>query len=354
MMALYDYGNTRLRARISNLFSIQMLESLADLTTIDSLISSLSKSHYKSSIEISLTYAHGYGCIVEALRRELSEIRQTLHRFYDKDLWEKIRIIFLRVDLQNIKAIIRGVSHEARIDTIVDSFSPLGTIPERALSGIAKSKNIADAIDKIAIYELDFANELLEQKSSERSCCSSEIERTLEIWYFKKMGAILAGRDGNTQLLRKYNVIEADIVNLNILLRFVNAPLSPEIENQPIDYYIIDSGKFSRNLILKLSKENSVKNVITQLASSSYHDYLLEALSCFEENGLLSEFENKVRIYALKWLALLPKLNPFGVGVPMGYVAMKKSEIRNIRWIAQGIYSGFEPEYIKENLERVG
>jgi len=353
-MALYDYGNTRLRARISSLFSIQMLESLADLTTIDSLISSLSKTHYKSSIEISLTYSHGYGCIAETLRRELSEIRKTLYRFYDEDLWEKIRIIFLRVDLQNIKAIIRGVSHEARIDTIIDSFSPLGTIPEGVLSSIAKSKNIADAIDKIAIYELDFSNELLEQKSSQRSCCSSEIERTLEIWYFKEMASILTGRGENTKLLQKFNMIEADIVNLNILLRFVNAPSSPEIENHPIDYYIIDSGKFSRDQILKLSKESSVKNVITQLASSKYHDYLLEALSCFTENGLLSEFENKIRIYALKWLALLPKTNPFGVGVPIGYVAMKKSEIRNIRWIAKGIYSGFEPEYIKENLERVG
>ena len=168
------------------------------------------------------------------------------------------------------------------------------------------------------------------------------------------MASILNRRDGNTKLLRKYNVIEADIVNLNILLRFVNAPTFQEIEDHPIDYYIIDSGNFSRDQILKLSKESSVKNVITQLASSKYHDYLLEALTCFTENGLLSEFENKIRVYALKWLTLLPKLNPFGVGVPMGYVAMKKSEIRNIRWIAKGIYSGFEPEFIKENLERVG
>ena len=353
-MALYYYGNTRLRARISQLFSIQMLESLADLIKIDSLISSLSKTHYKSSIEISLTYAHGYGCITETLQRELKEVRSTLERFYEKDLWEKIKVIFLRVDLQNIKSIVRGISHGARVDTILNSLSPLGTVQDQLLSRIAKSKNIADAIDRMAVYKLDFADELLALKSSERSCCSSEVERTLEIWYFKKITSILSKRDENTELLRKYNAIEADIVNLNILLRFIKAPTSPEIENHPIDYYIIDSGNFPRNLIVKLSKENSVKNAIIRLASSNYRDYLLEALPCFEENGLLSEFENKIRIYALKWLAFLPKLNPFGIGVPMGYVALKKSEIRNIRWIAKGIYSGFEPEYIKENIERIG
>ncbi|MCJ7626606.1 MAG: V-type ATPase subunit, partial [Anaerolineaceae bacterium] len=135
--------------------------------------------------------------------------------------------------------------------------------------------------------------------------------------------------------------------------RFVNAPSSPEIKNHPIDYFIIDSGNFKRSQIIQLSKESSVEKVITRLASYHYHNYLMEALSCYRENGLLSEFENKLRIYALKWLALLPKLNPFGIGVPMGYIALKKSEIRNIRWIAKGIYSGFEPEYIKENIEKV-
>jgi len=352
-MALYDYGNTRLRARISNLFSIQMLESLSDLTTTDSLISALSKTHYKESIEISLTYSHGYGCIAEALRRELTEIRNILYRFYDPDLWKKIKIIFLRVDLQNIKAIIRGISHKERIDTITSSISSLGTIDDRFLSQIAKSRNVAEAIDKIAIYKLDFADELLQIKSSKKTIYTSEIERVLEIWYFKKMTSILSGRDENTQLLRKYNAIEADIVNVNTLLRFVNAPSSSDIENHPIDYFIIDSGSFSRKQLLQLSKENSVKNVINQLASSKYHNYLLKAFSCFKENGLLSEFENKLRMYALNWLVMLPKLNPFGVGVPMGYVAMKKNEIRNIRWIAKGIYSGFEPVFIKENLERV-
>jgi len=141
---------------------------------------------------------------------------------------------------------------------------------------------------------------------------------------------------------------------LNLLLRFVNAPTSPELEDHTIDYFIVDHGNFKRNLIIQLSKEKSVESVVTHLASANYHNYLMEAITCYRENGLLSEFENKIRIYALKWLAMLPKLNPFGIGVPMGYTALKNSEIRNIRWIAKGINSGFEPEFIKENIEKVG
>jgi V/A-type H+/Na+-transporting ATPase subunit C len=351
-MALYDYGNTRLRARISNFFSLPTLESYSDLTSIDALISNLSKTHYKTSIEIALTYAHGYGCITEALRRETIDIRQNLMRFYAPDIWEKIKILFERVDLQNMKSIFRGICHEARIDTIINSLSPLGTIDERFLFRLAKSKNAAEAIDRIAIFGLDIAGELLEKKSSDKKCTSSEIERTLENWYFRKMSAALKRNEENTILMRKLVSIETDIINLNLLLRFVDAPTSPDKEDHSIEYFIIDGGNFRRNQLIQLSKESSVEKVITRLAPTHYHDYLMEALSCYRENGLLSEFENKIRIYALKWLALLPKLNPFGIGVPMGYVALKNSEIRNIRWIAKGIYSGFEAGFIKENIEK--
>ncbi|MCD6356198.1 MAG: V-type ATPase subunit, partial [Anaerolineaceae bacterium] len=128
-MALYDYGNTRLRVKISELFSLQKLMSFADLNSLGSFISQLSKSHYKNAIEISITHAHGYERISEALRRELFGIRTTLKQFYEPPLWEKIRTIFLRVDLQNIKTIVRGISHKVRTDLIINSLSPLSTIP---------------------------------------------------------------------------------------------------------------------------------------------------------------------------------------------------------------------------------
>ena len=74
-MALYDYGNTRLRARLSRLQSIETLETFSDLTSIDSLISALTKTSYQESIETALTYAHGYSCVAEAMRSELNRLQ---------------------------------------------------------------------------------------------------------------------------------------------------------------------------------------------------------------------------------------------------------------------------------------
>jgi len=352
-MPLYDYGNTRLRARISKLFSFPTLESFAYLTSLDSLISQLSKTHYQDAIQIALTYAHGYGCISDALRRKLIEIQDNLRRFYDPEIWEKIKTIFLREDVKNIKSIIRGIIHKTQPRIIINSLSPLGVIPEQYTTRIAQAKNIQDAIDRMSVYQLEFAPNLLSLKGSDRFASSAELERVLEFWYFSKIEQILKGSGENIDLLRKANVIEIDITNINTLLRYVDAPDSPETAGSTIEHFLIEGGSYSPKYLINLSHTNLISDVINKLAGKKYQSYLMEALNCYQETQLLSEFENQLRIYALRWLSLLPKLSPFGVGVPMGYVALKKSEIRNIRWIAKGILSGFEPKFIVENIERI-
>jgi V/A-type H+-transporting ATPase subunit C len=304
-------------------------------------------------IEIALTYSHGYGCISEALRRKLIEIQDNLRRFYDPEIWERIKTIFLRSDVQNLKSIIRGIIHKTDPAIIMNSLSPLGVIPEQYISRIAQSRNIQDAIDRMAVYQLEFAPHLLALKGSSQFNSSAELERVLEYWYFNQTEAILKGRDENLELLRKANVIEIDITNINTLLRFIDAPDSLDMAGTSIEHFLIGGGSFAEKTLVSLSYTASIEKAIRQLAAKKYQPYLIKALDCYQETHLLSEFENQIRIYALRWLSMLPKLNPFGVGVPMGYIALKKSEIRNIRWIAKGISAGFETQFIIDNIEKI-
>ena len=352
-MALYDYGNTRLRARISRLQSIQTLESFSDLTSIDSFISALTKTPYQESIEAALTYAHGYACVSEAMRRELHGIVDDLNRFYEGDVRQRVNMIFRRMDLLNIKAILRGLSHEARLEDVTDSLSPLGTIPNPILVQIAKSKDVYEAISRIVIYQLPMAEPLLELKAHSQQLNATEIELTLEKWYFSQIKQNLQGNSEDQRILREYYALEADIVNLNTVLRFIASPESYEKLESSIQTYLIEPGNISTNTLLSLAKMSSVESVIQSLFSTKYGKFLQKGLECYQDTKQLSEFENQLRMYCLRWLAGLPKQYPLGIGVPLGYEARKKSEIRNLRWIAKGIQSGFDPGYIKENLERI-
>jgi ATP synthase A1 C subunit len=352
-MALYDYGNTRLRARISRLQPIQTLESFSDLTTIDSFISALTKTPYRESIETALTYAHGYACISEAMRRELHGIVTDLTRFYEGDIREKVSVIFRRMDLLNIKSILRGLSHEARLEDVTDSLSPLGTIPNPILMQIAKSKDVYDAIGRIAVYQLPMAEPLMSLKAHSQQLTATKIELTLEKWYFSNIMQDLKGNLEEQRILREYYALEADIVNLNNVLRIVASPESYEKLDGNIQDYLIEPGNISTHSLLQLSKLTTIEQVIQSLSYTRYKKYLQKALDCYKDTNQLSEFENQLRMYGLKWLAGLPNQYPLGIGVPLGYEARKKSEIRNLRWIAKGIQSGFDPGYIKENLERI-
>jgi vacuolar-type H+-ATPase subunit C/Vma6 len=49
---------------------------------------------------------------------------------------------------------------------------------------------------------------------------------------------------------------------------------------------------------------------------------------------------------------MIPK-DPLGIGVVLGYLALKLNEIRNLRWIAHGINSGLPVKIIRSELVKL-
>jgi vacuolar-type H+-ATPase subunit C/Vma6 len=45
------------------------------------------------------------------------------------------------------------------------------------------------------------------------------------------------------------------------------------------------------------------------------------------------------------------KKDPLGIGMVLGYVALKVNEVNNIRWITQGINLGLKAEAVRAGLE---
>jgi len=352
-MALYDYGNTRLRAQISRLLDIQTLEEFAELRSLDSLISALTRTAYKESIETALTFAHGYSCLQEAINLELRNLVYALTRYYEGVAHKKINLIFLRDDVLNIKAILRGIFYESHIEEIVRSFSSLGTISDSILRQLAQSQDINEAINRMIVYNLPMAQVLLDLRSGHGDVSFPQIELELEKWYFSQ-GFVETGKNtDDCRIMQKALAIEADIVNLNTILRFISSAESLTKKSEDMNQYLIPSGNIQTRKLMTMMKRTSIEESIRVLFTTEYGKFLRKALDCYHETHLLSEFENQIRMYALEWSAGLPRLFPLGIGVALGFTALKKSEIRNIRWIAKGIQAGFSPSEIREKMEKI-
>ncbi|MBM3138512.1 MAG: V-type ATPase subunit, partial [Chloroflexi bacterium] len=269
-MALFDYGNTRLRARLSDLLPIEKLESFSGLTTIESLISSLTKTTYRESIEQALTFAHGYECVNQAMKIASSGIYQDLMRFYQNAEQGKVRIIFYRNDLQNLKAIFRGILHQIPIDQIIESFSHMGTLSESILFQLVKSEDLNDLINRMTVFQLPVSQPLLALRSSRTMITSAEIELAMEKWYFHEIQGLLKGNSEDAQLLRKFYSTEADIVNLNTALRFVGSEKGHEEMGEHIGDYWIEGGDIPIDRWNQLIHIEPVDQMVKQLFNTRY------------------------------------------------------------------------------------
>lgn len=352
-MALFDYGNTRLRARLSEALNEETLESFCNLSSLDSYISALTKTPYQQSIEAALTLAFGYRCIIETKRLELLNLANDLNRFYEDEAHRMVTTIFWHEDLHNLKSILRGINHQVPMEMVAESLTPLGTIPYQTLEDIARSKNLDGVINQMIIHNIGASQALLALRSSKEELDSVKMELAIEKWYFDLLMLPSRGGRNDVRLLKEYIAYEADIVNLNTILRMV-AENGTHYESQTnSEILIIHSGSIPEKTWFNLARESQIDDVIIGLRDSRYHQWLESAKSQYQKTNRLSEFESCLRREMLKWQAGLPRKHPFGIGVPLGYVAIKKNELRNLVWIAKGIQSGFEPQYIKANLERI-
>jgi vacuolar-type H+-ATPase subunit C/Vma6 len=61
-------------------------------------------------------------------------------------------------------------------------------------------------------------------------------------------------------------------------------------------------------------------------------------------------FERQLNRFRLDWLSKLVGKDPLGIGMVLGYLALKTTEVSNIRWIAHGIYLGMPASSIRSEL----
>ena len=65
----------------------------------------------------------------------------------------------------------------------------------------------------------------------------------------------------------------------------------------------------------------------------------------------MSDFEKQLNRFRLRWMSRLISKDPLGIGVLLGFLALKINEISNIRWIAQGISLRLKVDAIRTELE---
>lgn len=357
-MADYDYGNARLHVMKSRLLPQRELEALAETGSLEGLIAALTKTVYQKPVEAALTRGTGMQCIDEALRNDLVNTVGKIGGFYKESAGKMVAIILRIYDIHNLKAILRGLSKNVPTGDILTVLLPIGELKMSTLRELAQVNNPREAIDLLASMGLSFAWPLLNVRAEVPGADTFELELALDKWYYQEARQTLRSETGMVDPLSSALALEADLANTLTLLRFAQYPherdlLRDRLGTDEITHLFTGPGHIPFEILSNACRQDTVASAIETLSGTFFEPALRAGLEAYAHSDLLSDIERQLKHYRLKWMAGQIKKDPLGIGVALGYVALKVNEVGNIRWITQGINLGLKADAIRAELEMI-
>lgn len=357
-MPEYDYGNARLHVMKSRLLSRRELEALADGGSLQGLIAALIKTVYQQAVELALTRAAGMECIDEALRNDFVNTVGKVGTFYRGSAGKLVEIILQNYEIQNLKAILRGLSKNVPAGDILAVMLPIGQLKLSTMRDLAQLNSPREAIDLMASMGLPFASPLLDVRAETPGAETFEMELALDRWHYRRARQTLQNESGTEDPLYAALALDADLANALTALRFADDPherdlLRDRLGTDKVEHLFVGPGRIPFDLLTDACGQETVAAAVETLAKTHLGPSLRAGLDAYARSNRLSDIERQLRHFRLEWMARQIARDPLGIGVVLGYVAMKVNEIGNLRWITHGINLGLKPAVILADLEVV-
>jgi V/A-type H+/Na+-transporting ATPase subunit C len=357
-MSSFDYGNARLRAMKSRLLVRRELDALTESGSLNGLIAALSKTAYRRSVEAALARCTGMACVDEFLRSELIASLGSLLRFYEGEAHEQVQILLRTYDIHNLKVILNGLSKNVPTNEILSGLIPIGALDYSILTILANEHSPRDAIDLLASMSLTPAQPLLKLRAEHPGADVFEMELVLDQWHYQEAKQQVKGNGASGDLLAAALDLDADITNILTVLRFVHVPLERDLlrerlGSEAVEQLFVGPGQISFDVLLEAEKQETVEGAIDKFSGTSYIEALRSGLGMYARTSRLSHIERRLRRYRLDWKSRLIAKDPLGLGVILGFIALKINEVNSVRWIARAMDLSIKPELIRSELDFV-
>jgi len=351
-MSDFDYGNARLRAMKARLLSRPTIEALAETGSVHGLITALTNTAYREAVEASLVHLSDMACLTEALRSDLMSTVGRARTFFSGPAGELAEGVFHRFDLHNVKTVMRGLERGVPADEILASTLPIGELRPADLKELAAAPDVRSAIDMMATWRVSLAQPLLKLRATMPGAELFVMEAALDRWHFRMAMATASQADS---ILGEALAREADVANIMTALSLVGVVNATTILREQFGAdgptpLFVGPGHVPFELLAEAARQESVSAAIETLAGTPYAATLGEALEAYAVAPRLSVIERALAHRQLRSAAGLMAVDPLGVGVLLGYIALKANEGTNLRAIAQGLLFAEKPDRIRAEL----
>ena len=351
----HEYCNARLRAMRSRLLGRAELVALCQVGSVPGLLAALAGTAYRQAVQAAMLRGSGMECLTEALRRDMVEVFSRLRRFCGGTELRLVATVWRAHDVHNLKAILGGLAKRAPPEEITAALLPAGELSAATLAELARAANLGAALDMLGGANPPIAQALARLEPWQR-LDTTELDLALDRWHARQARWDLADWPEGRDVLAAAADIEADLANLLTVLRLAAARAGdPARRGQPgrasAARLFRGSGRLRFELLQAVAEQNTLVGAIQVLAGTAYYVPLQAGLAAYSRSGRLGDIERQLRLYRLHWLAGLAVRDPLGPGMLLAYLALKTSEVSNLRWVAEGISLGLAPQAIGEELE---
>jgi vacuolar-type H+-ATPase subunit C/Vma6 len=182
------------------------------------------------------------------------------------------------------------------------------------------------------------------------------MELALDQWHYQESRKYMESAPSAAEVLNEAMKLEADVSNMLTMLRFAQEPeerrrLQERMGFSDLALLLVEPGLLAPSILVRVGSQDNLDTAVELLAGTRYEPALREGLQAYKQTSRLSEFEIHLRRFRLGWLSKWIFKDPLGVGVFLGYLALKITEINNLRWITHGIQLGLGTGEIKAGLE---
>lgn len=347
-MTGFEYGNTRLRVMKSRLLTQDDLHGFAALGSVDRFLNALTRTPYRTAVEAALLQSSGLNCLNRALQDDLIRGGGAVRGFFDGRAGAQVAWVLRRYDVHNLKTVLRGLAQRRPAAAVLEALVPLGDLRPDELALLAGAEDMQAAVDLLATWRSPFARPFLARDGLPPTLFGRELQ--LERWYVAGLLAAPAARESalNARARR-----EADVTNVLTALRLVGVAnvlpmLEAQLDGAPLEKLFVGPGQISRSTLLEMLVQPDVSAAVDLLGGSALGAVLADATAVALRTQQLSLLERALQRLLLDDARRLMLRDPLGIGVLVGYLALKTAELTNLRLIGYGLAFGDSPATIAE------
>ncbi|MBI2141380.1 ATP synthase A1 subunit C [Candidatus Woesearchaeota archaeon] len=342
MLGKYPYTYARVSVMRSSLLRKDDYNKLMKMN-VNEMIGYLENSQYKKEIDELAVQFKGVQLMELALSRNLANTWTKLKRISPPSLRALIAIYLLRVDVWNVKTIIRAKYTKLDAAQLQAMLLPSGFLTEKRLAELVKKESVDDILKSLEFVGFSHFAAAVDRFKETKSV--SEIENALDRFYYSAMQEFSRRLPNEGRLFREFLESELVISTVINILRLKRAGTAAK----DVERYVIVP-ESCRALAKKMVAAATAEDGAKLLEQSRFKAVAETGVREFLASRSLIRLELDLYRQLLKRSVLLIHQHPLTVDVILGYMFAKELEARNLKLLLKAKQLGLGNEFVEQQI----